>query len=90
MKLTRYIDGMRVAGVLVGVDAWVKTFVAKKAQSVITCEKGTVGEFIRASVRTCAFAWFQTHCDIFLNLLAGKSSSQTAWLMLCCPISVNQ
>ena len=29
-------DGMRVAGVPVGVDAWVKTFVAKKAQSVIT------------------------------------------------------
>ena len=29
-------DGMRVAGVPVGVDAWVKTFVAKKAQLVIT------------------------------------------------------
>ena len=29
-------DGMRVAGVLVGVDAWVKTFVAKKARSVIS------------------------------------------------------
>ena len=29
-------DGMRVAGVLVGVDAWVKTFVEKKARSVIT------------------------------------------------------
>ena len=29
-------DGMRVAGISVGVDAWVKTFVAKKAQSVIT------------------------------------------------------
>jgi len=29
-------DGMRVAGVLVGVDAWVKTFLAKKARSVIT------------------------------------------------------
>ena len=29
-------DGMRVAGAPVGVDAWVKTFVAKKAQSVIT------------------------------------------------------
>jgi len=29
-------DGMRVAGVPVGVDAWVKIFVAKKAQSVIT------------------------------------------------------
>ena len=29
-------DGMRVAGVPVGVDAWVKTFVAKKTQSVIT------------------------------------------------------
>jgi len=29
-------DVMRVAGVPVGVDAWVKTFVAKKAQSVIT------------------------------------------------------
>jgi len=29
-------DGMRVAGVPVGIDAWVKTFVAKKAQSVIT------------------------------------------------------
>jgi len=29
-------DGMRVAGVQVGVDAWVKTFVAKKARSVIT------------------------------------------------------
>ena len=29
-------DGMRVAGVSVGVDAWVKTFVAKKARSVIT------------------------------------------------------
>jgi len=29
-------DGMRVAGVLVGVDAWVKTFGAKKARSVIT------------------------------------------------------
>ena len=28
-------DGMRVAGVPVGVDAWVKTFVAKKARSVI-------------------------------------------------------
>jgi len=27
-------------------------------------------EFIRASVRTCAFAWFWTHCDMFLNLLA--------------------
>jgi len=40
--------------------------------------------------QTCAFAWFQTHCDILLNLLAGEFSSQTAWLMLCCPISVNQ
>jgi len=29
-------DGMHVAGVPVGVDAWVKTFVAKKARSVIT------------------------------------------------------
>jgi len=29
-------DGMRVAGVPVGVDTWVKTFVAKKARSVIT------------------------------------------------------
>jgi len=29
-------DGMRVAGVPVGVDAWVKTFVVKKARSVIT------------------------------------------------------
>jgi len=29
-------DGMRVAGVQVGIDAWVKTFVAKKARSVIT------------------------------------------------------
>ena len=29
-------DGMRVAGVPVGVDAWVKTFVEKKARSVIT------------------------------------------------------
>jgi len=29
-------DGMRFAGVPVGVDAWVKTFVAKKARSVIT------------------------------------------------------
>jgi len=29
-------DGMRVAGVPVGVDAWVKMFVAKKARSVIT------------------------------------------------------
>jgi len=29
-------DGMRVAGVPVGVDAWVKIFVAKKARSVIT------------------------------------------------------
>jgi len=29
-------DGMRVAGVPVGVDAWVKKFVAKKAWSVIT------------------------------------------------------
>ena len=29
-------DAMRVAGVLVGVDAWVKTFVANKARSVIT------------------------------------------------------
>ena len=29
-------DGIRVAGVLVGIDAWVKTFVAKKAWSVIT------------------------------------------------------
>ena len=29
-------DGMRVAGVPVGIDAWVKNFVAKKAQSVIT------------------------------------------------------
>ena len=29
-------DGMRVAGVPVGVDAWVKTFVAKKARSVMT------------------------------------------------------
>ena len=28
--------GMRVAGILVGVDAWVNTFVAKKARSVIT------------------------------------------------------
>ena len=27
-------DGMRVAGVLVGVDAWVKTFVAKKVRSI--------------------------------------------------------
>ena len=32
-------DGMRVAGVPVGVDAWVKTFVAK------CCEKGTVGHY---------------------------------------------
>ena len=29
-------DGMRVAGVPVGVDSWVKTFVAKKARLVIT------------------------------------------------------
>ena len=29
-------DGMRVAGVPVGVDAWVKTFVAKRARLVIT------------------------------------------------------
>jgi len=29
-------DDMRVTGVLVSVDAWVKTFVAKKARSVIT------------------------------------------------------
>jgi len=29
-------DGMRVAGVPVGVDAWVKNFVAKKARLVIT------------------------------------------------------
>ena len=29
-------DGMRVAGVPVGVDAWVKTFVAKQARLVIT------------------------------------------------------
>ena len=29
-------DGMRVAGVPVGVDAWVKTFVVKKARLVIT------------------------------------------------------
>jgi len=29
-------EGMRVVGVLVGVDAWKKTFVAKKALSVIT------------------------------------------------------
>ena len=29
-------DGMSVAGVPVGVDAWVKTFVEKKARSVIT------------------------------------------------------
>ena len=29
-------DGMRVAGVPVGVDAWVENFVAKKARSVIT------------------------------------------------------
>ena len=29
-------DAMRVPGVLVGVDAWVKTFVEKKARSVIT------------------------------------------------------
>ena len=29
-------DGMCVAGVPVGVDAWVNTFVAKKARSVIT------------------------------------------------------
>jgi len=29
-------DSMRVAGVPVGVDAWVKTFVVKKARSVIT------------------------------------------------------
>ena len=29
-------DGMRVAGVPVGVDAWVKTFVEKKARSGIT------------------------------------------------------
>jgi len=42
------------------------------------------------SVWTCAFTWFQTHCDIFLNLLAGEFSSRTVWLMLCCPISVNQ
>ena len=29
-------DGMRVAGVPVGVDAWVKMFVAQKAPPVIT------------------------------------------------------
>ena len=29
-------DGMRVAGVPFGVDTWVKTFVEKKAWSVIT------------------------------------------------------
>jgi len=29
-------DGLRVAGVPMGVDAWVKTFVAKKARSAIT------------------------------------------------------
>jgi len=47
-------------------------------------------EFIRASIWTCAFTWFQTHCDIFLNLLAGEFSLQAAWFMLCCSISVNQ
>jgi len=26
--------------------------------------------------------------SIFLNFLAGEFSSQTAWLMLCCPISI--
>ena len=29
-------DDMRVAGVPVGVDAWVKTFVEEKARSIIT------------------------------------------------------
>ena len=29
-------DGMRVAGVQVGIDAWMKKFVAEKARSVIT------------------------------------------------------
>ena len=36
MRVGVSTDGMRVAGVLVGVDAWVKTFVAKKARLVIT------------------------------------------------------
>ena len=35
-------------------------------------------EFFRKSVRTCAYAWFHTHGDIFLNLLAGDFSSQTS------------
>jgi len=47
-------------------------------------------QFIRASIWTCAFAWFQTHYDIFLNLLAGEISSQTTWLILCWPVSVIQ
>jgi len=34
-------------------------------------------EFIRASVRTCAFAWLQTQCDIFLHLMAGEFSSES-------------
>ena len=35
---------------------------------------------IRASVQTCAFAWFRKHCDIFFYLLAGEFFPQTAWL----------
>jgi len=33
---------------------------------------------------------FQTHCDIFLNLLVGEFSSQTAWFMLCCSVRAHQ
>jgi len=39
-------DDMRVAGVPVGVDAWVKTFVAKKARSVITVVASSVQDLM--------------------------------------------
>ena len=39
-------DGMRVAGVPVGVDAWVKAFVEKKARSVITVVASSVQDLM--------------------------------------------
>ena len=46
-------------------------------------------EIMRASIWTCALTWFQTDCKLFLNLLAGEFSSQTAWLMDSAVLSVS-
>jgi len=54
-------EGMRVAGVPVGVDAWVKTVVEKKARTVITdvAKLDVVSDFftISCSISAKMCAW---------------------------------